>query len=186
MMIRKIALMVAGLSVVLSGVSCSTTQAAGRVVGYDKHGMPGYSDKVKKRKVRTTAYHAKEWDHKKYKSKSAAGTPLKYGEVRSAAADWSRYPLGTKFKIDGLPFTYVVDDYGSALVGTNTIDLFKRSDKEMRWWGVRKVDIKILEWGDFEKSEEILSGRRKYRHCRQMHDALKKRLSSASRLPTDA
>ncbi|QQL46384.1 3D domain-containing protein [Sulfuriroseicoccus oceanibius] len=148
--------------------------------------MPQYCDQTKEMKVRTTAYHAKEWDHKKYKTKSAAGTELKYGEVRSAAADWSRYPLGTKFKIDGLPFTYVVDDYGSALVGTNTIDLYKMSAKEMRWWGVRKVDIKILEWGDYEKSEEILKGRRKYRHCRQMHDALKKRLSSAADLPTDA
>lgn len=178
-MIRKLALSLLALTAVVVGVSCSSSECCGRVVSYDKHGMPHYTDNATQRNVRTTAYHANEWDHKKYEAKSAVGTPLKYGEVRSAAADWSRYPLGTRFKIKGLPFTYEVDDYGSALVGTNTIDLYKMSAKEMRWWGVRKVEIEIVEWGDYDRSEEILSHRRRYRHCRKMHDALKNRVTSS-------
>ena len=45
----------------------------------------------------------------------------------SAAADWSRFPLGTRFQIVGTQDRYVIDDYGGALVGTNTIDLYKTS-----------------------------------------------------------
>ena len=55
------------------------------------------------------------------------GKPLRFGMVRSAAADWSRYPVGTRFRIVGKPYEYVIDDYGSALVGTDTIDLYKPS-----------------------------------------------------------
>jgi hypothetical protein len=44
--------------------------------------------------VRTTAYTHSESDHVQYGRKSAAGNTLKYGsQVRSAAADWSKYPL---------------------------------------------------------------------------------------------
>lgn len=40
------------------------------------------------RNVRTTAYTHSESDHIVYGAKSAVGTDLKYGTVRSAAADW--------------------------------------------------------------------------------------------------
>ena len=75
--------------------------------------------------VRTTAYTHSESDHIIYGARTAVGTNLKYGNVRSAAADWSVFPVGTIFQIEGLPYVYQVDDYGSALVGTNTIDLYK-------------------------------------------------------------
>src|SRR6478672_13822415 len=74
--------------------------------------------------VKTTAYTHTESDHKKYKQDSAVGSTLKYGNTRSAAADWSVYPVGTVFKIQGDNHMYEIDDYGSALVGTNTIDLY--------------------------------------------------------------
>lgn len=125
--------------------------------------------------VRTTAYTHTEADHIQYGRKSAAGTKLLYGRsYSSAAADWSKFPLGTKFKIDGMPQTFVIDDYGSALVGTETIDIYKPSRSAMNHWGVRHVDIKILEYGDFEKSREILEGRTKYSHVRQMLAGMKK------------
>ncbi len=125
--------------------------------------------------VRTTAYTHTEADHIQYGRKSAAGTKLQYGRgYSSAAADWSKFPLGTKFKIDGMPQTFVIDDYGSALVGTETIDIYKPSRSAMNQWGVRHVDIKILEYGDFEKSREILEGRTKYSHVRQMLAGMKK------------
>ena len=61
--------------------------------------------------------------------------------------DWSRFPLGTRFRIVGTRKEYVIDDYGTALIGTNTIDLYKPSRLEMKRWGVRKVDIDIVHWG---------------------------------------
>ncbi len=120
-------------------------------------------------RVRATAYsHQENEAGGKYGRKNAMGTILKYGKVRSAAADWSRFPAGTKFKIIGDPHVYVVEDYGSALVGTNTIDIYKPTLKSMRAWGVRNIDIKILEWGCFKHSLHVLNPRRAYRHCREM------------------
>lgn len=124
--------------------------------------------------VRTTAYSHVEADHLTYGRKSAAGTNLQYGSrLRSAAADWSKYPLGTRFTIEGLPYEYVVDDYGSALVGTETIDIYKPEMKTMNKWGVRNVPIKVLEWGSFEESRKILDGRKHVRHA----DHVRKMLS---------
>ncbi len=119
--------------------------------------------------VRTTAYTHTESDHVKYGARSAAGTALKHGAVCSAAADWSVYPVGTVFQIEGNPALYVVDDYGSALVGTRTIDLYKPSQSRVNLWGVRRVNITILKWGSFTKSLAILKPReRKAPHVRQM------------------
>lgn len=124
--------------------------------------------------VRTTAYSHVEADHLTYGRKSAAGTNLQYGaRVRSAAADWSKYPLGTRFTIEGLPYEYVVDDYGSALVGTETIDIYKPEMKTMNKWGVRNVPIKVLEWGSFEESRKILDGRKHVRHADHVRKMLR-------------
>lgn len=112
--------------------------------------------------------------------KSAAGNTLRYGRVRSAAADWSRYPLGTRFKISGDWHIYEIDDYGSALVGTNTIDLYKPNLRLMKEWGCRHVDIHILEWGSFEESNAILERRLKYPHVWRMHRALQPQLRKQS------
>jgi len=111
--------------------------------------------------VKTTAYTHTEKDHRKYKVASAVGTPLKYGSVRSAAADWSVFPVGTVFKIEGDPHLYEVDDYGSALVGTNTIDLYKPTKTDMKNWGARNVNIEVVRWGSFSKSLAIMKDREK-------------------------
>ncbi len=137
--------------------------------GKDKHGFPNYSIKDMERFVRTTAYSDAENEPGAVGNLNAAGTTLKYGNVRSAAADWSIYPLGTKFKIKGLPHTYIVDDYGSALVGTNTVDIYHPSLKLMRKWGTRPVELNIIEMGDWHKSAKLLKGRTKYAHCNSMY-----------------
>lgn len=119
--------------------------------------------------IRTTAYTHSEADHIKYGARTAAGTSLKYGQLRSAAADWSVYPVGTVFQIDGDSSLYIVDDYGSALVGTKTIDLYKPTSTAMNIWGVRKVNIRIVKWGSFAKSLAILRPRQsKASHVREM------------------
>lgn len=118
--------------------------------------------------VRTTAYTHSESDHIIYGARTAVGTNLKYGNVRSAAADWSVFPVGTIFQIEGLPYMYQVDDYGSALVGTNTIDLYKPDKATMKAWGVRNVNIRVIKWGSFSKSLSILKPRTAYPHIRKM------------------
>lgn len=135
----------------------------------DKHSMPIYSFAERHRVVRTTAYTCSEDDHLIYGSKNAAGTNLRYSDrVRSSAADWSFYPVGTVFRIKGMNQLYVVDDYGSALTGTGTIDLYQPSKDLMGQWGRRNVEISVVQWGSFQRSAEILSKRTKHTHCRQM------------------
>ena len=63
---------------------------------------------------------------------------------------------------------YVIDDYGGALIGTNTIDLYKKSRAAMRQWGVRHVDIDVLSWGSKEQSLKVLKPRGKNRLNRRM------------------
>lgn len=123
-------------------------------------------------KVRTTAYTYGTAENGAHPSSNAIGKPLKAGKVRSAAADWSRWPLGTRFRIVQTGQEYIVDDIGSAMVGTGTIDLFKPSRREMDRWGVRNVTIEILEWGSAEKSLEVLLPRKKNRHVRDMVEDL--------------
>lgn len=152
----------------LPGPSSATTAAAASKPR-DKHSMPVYSFSERKRVVRTTAYTCSEDDHLVYGSKNATGTPLRYtNRVRSAAADWSFYPVGTTFRIKGLPYLYVVDDYGSALTGTGTVDIYKPNKKIMNLWGRRNVELTIVQWGSFNRSAELLSQRTKFTHCRQM------------------
>ena len=135
----------------------------------DKHSMPVYPFSERHRVVRTTAYTCSECDHIQYGSKNAAGTTLRYSDrVRSAAADWSFYPVGTVFRVKGMNQLYVIDDYGSALTGTGTIDMYQPSKELMNKWGRRNVEISVVQWGSFKRSAEILSQRTKFNHCRQM------------------
>ena len=55
-----------------------------------------------------------------------------------------------------------------ALVGTNTIDLYKPSRAAMNAWGVRRVTIENLVWGDPSRSVAVLGPRSKYKHVRFM------------------
>ena len=125
--------------------------------------------------VRTTAYTHSEKDHRKWGVKNALGTPLRYDKIHSAAADWSRWPAGTMFRIVDTGETCVVDDYGWALAGTNTIDLYKPNKDAMRRWGVRRVRIQILRWGDPWASYRRLKPARKHKHIKRMMQQIEKR-----------
>ena len=124
--------------------------------------------------VRTTAYNHKEAGGRK----NALGTYLSGRHVMSAASDWSRFPLGTRFRICSTREEYIIDDYGAALVGSNTIDLYKPTKLEMKRWGVRTVDIDILQWGSEEKSLQVLSPRAKHPQVQSMLVALQKKTPS--------
>jgi 3D (Asp-Asp-Asp) domain-containing protein len=129
-------------------------------------------------KVRTTAYTRREkgggGGH------NAMGTYLSGRLVKSAASDWSRFPLGTRFRIVDTREEYMIDDYGTALVGTNTIDLYKPSRLDMKRWGVRHVDIDVLQWGSEEQSLKVLRPRAKHRIVKRMIVALQKKASARS------
>jgi 3D (Asp-Asp-Asp) domain-containing protein len=147
----------------------TTAVAAASSKPRDKHSMPVYSYSERNRIVRTTAYTCSEDDHLIYGSKNATGTALRYNnKVRSAAADWSFYPVGTTFRIKGLPYLYVIDDYGSALTGTGTIDIYKPNKDIMQMWGRRNVEITIVQWGSVNRSAELLSKRTSFSHCKLM------------------
>jgi 3D (Asp-Asp-Asp) domain-containing protein len=118
--------------------------------------------------VRTTAYTHTEADHRKYGKRAADGEVLKRGAVNSAAADWSRWPLGTKFRLAETGDIYEVHDYGWMLSGTNTIDLYKPTRSVMNRWGVRRVTIEIIEWGDPQRSYAVLKPRERFAHVKRM------------------
>ena len=91
--------------------------------------------------------------------------PQIYG---SAAADWSRWPAGTVFRIVSTGQLYRVEDYGWALAGRNTIDLFMGSSRDMNAWGLRNETIQIVHWGDPAESLRRLAPHTEYRHIRRM------------------
>jgi 3D (Asp-Asp-Asp) domain-containing protein len=122
--------------------------------------------------VRTTAY-----THSRHGiGRNANGSQLKAGDLKSAAADWSRFPLGTKFNVCETQQTYVVDDYGPALVGTNKIDLYMPSPREMRLWGIREVTINIIEPGSYAKSLALLKPRKRVSYVRRMVKVLEQKV----------
>jgi 3D (Asp-Asp-Asp) domain-containing protein len=127
--------------------------------------------------VRTTAYFDGEADHLRYTNHNALGTCLQHGQINSAAADWARWPAGTMFRILQNGRTYVVDDYGWDLAGTNTIDIYQPSRSLMDDWGVRRVDIQILQWGDPALSYNTLEPRSGYRHVARMLAELRPELN---------
>ena len=122
--------------------------------------------------VRTTAYTHTEAGG----SNNAIGSRLRYGGggTFSAASDWSWMPLGTRFRMVENGRTYVIEDYGSALVGRQTIDLYMPTRRIMRDWGVRHVEIEILEWGSETMSLKLLAPRARHRHVGVMVAQLRK------------
>ncbi len=106
--------------------------------------------------VRTTAYTHTEAGG----VNNAIGSRLRFGgDTYSAATDWSWMPLGTRFRMVENGRTYVVEDYGSALVGRKTIDLYVPSMSAVNKWGVRNIDIEVLEWGSKAMSLKLLKPR---------------------------
>lgn len=128
-----------------------------------------------RQQVRTTAYTHTESDHRKFANRTASGTRLRRGAINSAAADWSRWPLGTKFRLLETGETYEVDDYGWMIAGTNTIDLYQPSRASMDRWGVRRVNIEVLEWGDPARSYAKLKPHTNFPHIKRMVRQLEER-----------
>ena len=123
-------------------------------------------------RVKTTAYVGK---------RNAVGRSLQYGTVTSAAADWSEFPLGTRFRVMENGRDYVIDDYGSAMVGTRIIDLYMPHHRAMSDWGTRTVEIEILEWGSPRRSLEVLSPRENTSYVRKMLASLRRQSSGVPR-----
>ncbi|MEO7166915.1 MAG: hypothetical protein ABI787_11760 [Spartobacteria bacterium] len=86
----------------------------------------------------------------------------------SAAADWARWPAGTIFRVISTGQLYRVEDYGWALSGRNTIDLYMATPREMNGWGVRQEMIQVVQWGDPQASLRRLASQTKYRHIKRM------------------
>ena len=89
-------------------------------------------------------------------------------QIGSAAADWSRWPAGTVFRLLSTGQVYKVDDYGWALAGRNTIDLYMPTRSAMNAWGARDERIQILRWGNPNESLRLLQAHQGYRHIRRM------------------
>src|SRR5947199_7566892 len=82
-------------------------------------------------------------------------------KIGSAAADWSRWPAGTTFRLLSTGQTYRVEDYGWALAGRNTIDLYMPNQHEMNSWGAREEPIQVLHWGNPDDSLKLLLPRQR-------------------------
>jgi 3D (Asp-Asp-Asp) domain-containing protein len=136
--------------------------------------------------VRTTAYTQTEpggWAN-------GIGGRLRYNMTNSSAAsDWSWLPVDTTFRIPSTGRRYIIEDYGSALIGRRTIDLFCPSRSLMNQWGCRQVEIEIIHWGSPRRSLEILGDRRRHPQVRAMVNALTEQSrgfpSQFHRLPTE-
>src|SRR5438874_8278661 len=145
--------------------------AACLIVGCATQSKPTLTSGRRVQNVRTTAYTHTEGGG----VHNALGSYLSGRQVMSAASDWSRYPLGTRFRIATTSEEFIIDDYGTALLGTDTIDLYKPSRLDMRRWGVRHVDIDILQWGSEEQSLKVLAPRVKHSCVRQMVASLRQK-----------
>ncbi len=148
--------------------------------------LPPYEKPIARtqfQRVRTTAYTHTESDHLQHGRQTCIGTTLRYDAVHSAAADWSRWPLGTTFRILDTGEICKVDDIGWALSGRNTIDLYKPSRAAMNGWGTRTVNIEILNWGDDREALDILRKRNKYAHVQRMVKDLDKHVASNRHTP---
>ena len=102
--------------------------------------------------------------------------------IGSAAADWSRWPMGTTFRLLSTGQVYRVEDYGWALSGRNTIDLYMANRSDMNSWGARQEPIQVLHWGDTQQSLQILQSHTDYKHIKRMVLELEGRNEEAAAL----
>jgi 3D (Asp-Asp-Asp) domain-containing protein len=106
----------------------------------------------------------------------------KVPRIGSAAADWSRWPMGTTFRLLSTGQMYRVEDYGWALSGRNTIDLYMANSRDMNTWGARQETIQVLQWGDRRESLRLLQSHQDYRHIKRMVLELEGRQRAAAEL----
>ena len=103
-------------------------------------------------------------------------------KIGSAAADWSRWPMGTTFRLLSTGQMYRVEDYGWALSGRNTIDLYMANRRDMNSWGARQEPIQVLRWGDPQQSLQFLQSHQNYKHIKRMVLELEGREQDAAAL----
>ena len=103
-------------------------------------------------------------------------------KIGSAAADWGRWPMGTTFRLLSTGQTYRIEDYGWALSGRNTIDLYMSNRRDMNTWGARQEPIQILHWGDPQQSLQFLQSHTDYKHLKRMVLELQGRNEEAAAL----
>jgi len=141
-----------------------------------------FSMQEKKKTVRVTATTTrvkKTTPVRGAKRAVAASKPTKIG---SAAADWGRWPMGTTFRLLSTGQTYRIEDYGWALSGRNTIDLYMSNRRDMNTWGARQEPIQILHWGDPQQSLQFLQSHTDYKHLKRMVLELQGRNEEAAAL----
>jgi hypothetical protein len=102
--------------------------------------------------------------------------------IGTAAADWSRWPVGTTFRLLSTGQIYRVEDYGWALSGRNTIDLYMTNARDMNSWGARVEPIQILHWGNADESLRLLESHQGYPHIKRMVLELQGREEEAAAL----
>lgn len=132
-------------------------------------------------KSKTSKSPAKDSKSSKTKTKAKKAKPQP-PQIGSAAADWSRWPAGTVFRVLSTGQTYKVDDYGWALAGRNTIDLYMASRSDMNEWGTRVEKIQVVKWGDRQESARLLAPRSDHRHIKRMLLQLEGREAEAAAL----
>ena len=103
-------------------------------------------------------------------------------KIGSAAADWARWPMGTTFRLLSTGQMYRVEDYGWALSGRNTIDLYMANSRDMNTWGARQEPIQILHWGDAQQSLQVLQTHTEHKHIKRMVLELQGRNEEAAAL----
>ena len=119
-------------------------------------------------KAKSKSAKAAKSSKKPVKKAKAVKKKKKPPTIGSAAADWSRWPAGTTFRLLSTGQTYRVEDYGWALAGRNTIDLYMPNRRAMNSWGTRQERIEVLHWGNPDDSLKLLLPRQRHKHVRRM------------------
>jgi 3D (Asp-Asp-Asp) domain-containing protein len=147
-----------------------------RRVSYNPRLQPFSMDD--KRKAKRT----KKSSSKTPRNAKRAVAVSKAPQIGSAAADWSRWPAGTVFRLLSTGQNYRVEDYGWALAGRNTIDLYMPNRRAMNSWGAREETIEVLRWGNPQESLQFLRRHQDYRHIKRMVLELEGRHKEAAAL----
>jgi 3D (Asp-Asp-Asp) domain-containing protein len=153
-----------------------------RAIPVDEHGS--YSPPLQRFSMeeRRTVTRTAKRPTKPTRNVKRAVAVSKAPQIGSAAADWSRWPAGTLFRLLSTGQNYRVEDYGWALSGRNTIDLYMANQREMNTWGARPETIEILKWGDPQESLQFLRRHQDYRHIKRMVLELEGREKEAASL----
>jgi len=106
--------------------------------------------RILKVNVKTTAYSNDDISINVPKWRDQRTATNKFVRRGMVAADWRVFPPGTRLYIPGYGEA-VVEDRGGAVKGYH-LDLFVDSYNEARKWGVRKMDVYVIEMGNTDKT----------------------------------